>query len=223
MILWLWGIILFLIISFLLLYIRAEITIVIREDESCQGFEVHIHSLFYKMSRYYNYTDPQLRLLESILMTAIEKRPNDHQTPTVSADKIEAFIQSLKGFPLRNIGRLTIENRDIFAIVLRYIIVDELKWISTVGSQDALYTALNTGLCWALKGSIIGVLSSQCKLGKIMLDVKPDFSTPHFLSNFRCILKMRTVHIIIVEAYASVIKVRWCINGFAAGTTQSSH
>jgi len=196
---------------------------VVREDESCQGLQVKIHSLFYKMNRCYNYTDPNLRLLESILIAAIERRPTERQTPTVSADKIEAFMQSLKGFPLRNIGRLTVENRDILAIVLRYIIVDELEWISTVGSRDALHTALCTGLCWAFKGSIIGVLSSQCKLGKIMLDVRPDFSTPHFLSNFRCILKMRTVHIIFIEAYASAIKVRWCINGFTARTTQSSH
>jgi len=212
MTLWLGGIILFLVISFLLLYIKAEIIIVIREDESCQGFQVQIHSLFYQINRCYNYTDPQLRLLESILLVAIEKRQTDHQTPTISSDKAEDFIQRLKGFPSRNIGRLTMENRDIFVIVLRYIIVEELEWVSTVGSQDALHTALNTGLCWALKGSIMGVLN-----------VKPDFSNPHFLSNFRCILKMRTVHIIIVEAYASVIKVRWCINGFAAGTTQSSH
>lgn len=222
---WIWIIGFLLIAICLSLYIKAEIILKVREDESYQGISLQINSRFYKVNRQYDYTDPKLRLLESILISAIEhhKSKSDTVRQTAPPGIQEVIMQAFKGFPVRSIFELSRGNFYILNTALRYMIVDRLEWISTVGSKDALYTALSTGMCWTLKGILIGVLSSRCSLRHLLVDVRPDFANPVFLSSFTCILKMRLVHIMIIEIYAIVIKVRWCMNGFTARTAEPSH
>ncbi len=223
MAIWIWVMGFLLITIGLSLYIKAEITLKVREDESFQGVSLQINSRFYKVTRQYDYTDPKLRLLESILISAIEHHQSDSIQKTASAGTQEVIMQAFKGFPIRSLFELCTGNSRMFIIVLRYTVVEKLEWISTVGSKDALYTALSTGMCWTIKGIVIGALSSRCSLRHLCLDVRPDFVNPAFLSSFTCILKMRLVHIMIIEIYAIVIKVRWCMNGFTTGTAEPSH
>jgi hypothetical protein len=220
---WILVIVFLLIIICLSLYIKAEIILQVSEDEYFQGISLRINSRFYKANRQYDYTDPKLRLLESILISAVQNRNSDTGRQIASPGIHDVFIQALKGFPVRSLFELSRGNYGIIKKILRYTIVEDLEWKSTVGSKDALFTALITGMCWSLKGILIGILSSRCSLRHLSMDVKPDFVNPAFLSNFRCILKIRLVHIMIIEIYAIVIKVRWCINGFTARTAEPSH
>jgi hypothetical protein len=220
---WILVIMFLLIIISLSLYVKAEIILTVREDEFFQGILLRINSRFYKLNRQYDYTDPKLRLLESILISAALHRKSDAGQKTASPGIHDVFIQAFKGFPVGSLFELSKGNTRVIKTILRYTIVENLEWKSTVGSKDALFTALSTGMCWTLKGILIGTLSSRCSLRHLSMDVKPDFVNPAFLSNFRCILKIRLVHIIIIEIYAIVIKVRWCINGFTARTAESSH
>jgi len=220
---WIWILISLFIIIFLSLYIKAKVMVRIREDKSFQGISLEINSRFYKTKRQYDYTDPNFRLIESILISAIEDRKDNTKIQTACSGNYEEFLGILRGFPIKSMARISMENYQTLSTVLKYTVVEKLEWISTVGSKDALITALSTGVCWAFKGTLIGVLSSKCRLRHINLDVKPDFTTPAFLSTFTCILKIRMVHIIIIETHAIAIKVRWCMNGSAARTAESSH
>ncbi len=219
---WIWGIVLLLIIFCLSLYIKVDVAISIREEDALQGVSLKIHSRFYKMNRQYNYTDQKLHLIESFLISHFYKSQDPPQTTDITLHDDMEYPSILKG-PIRNFVKFSMKNKKILGSVLSFLIVDRLEWKSVVGSQDAFYTALETGACWAFKGVIIGVLSSRCRLGRLMLDVKPDFITPALLSNITCILKMRTVHIIIIEISIIAIKVRWCIDGIRARTVQTSH
>jgi len=219
---WIWASVCLLIAVLLFLYVKAEILCELQEDESFQGITLQIKSLFYKINHQYDYTTEHLRLLESFMVTTIEERLV-HDKQVDASGSAQAFIDLLKGFPIRTIFELSRSDIALCRTALRFTEVDKLEWISTVGSKDALYTALSTGLCWTLKGIAIGALSSQCSLRSIVLEVKPDFVNPAFFSSFTCILKMRMVHIIIIVIYAIVIKVRWCINGFTARIAEPSH
>jgi len=203
---WIWLIVFLLIVICLSLYFKAEVILEVREEELFQGMSLQINSRFYKLNRQYDYTDPKFRLLESILISAIEHRKSDNGQQIASPGMQKVFRQLFKGFPVRRLFELSRENSRILNNVLRHTIVDNLEWISTVGSKDALYTALSIGMCWTLKGILIGVLSSRCSLRHLLVDVRPDFANPVFLSRFTCILKMRMVHIIIIEIYAIVKK-----------------
>ncbi len=210
MIFWVWAIIVILLIVVLLsLKIKIEIIIIVHEDELDQGLQLKIHAFMYNSQHNYEYTDPRLRLWESLLIDVMNNRTHQEE---------QGWLQKI-----RAIRKHSLENRTIFDLASQYIFIDELEWTTQVGSQDALYTAMGTGWCWALQGTIIAWLSNHFKLGKVKIDVKPNFTVPAFLSNCRCILKIRMVHIIIIKAYASAIKVRGRINGFTARTIQSSH
>jgi hypothetical protein len=216
-----WTSVFLLNIILLLVYVKTEIIFKIHEDESSQGISLQIKSLFYKANHQYDYTSKYLNLLESFLVTTIEEHLAD-DVKAKSSYSSQALIDFLKGFPIRTIFELSRSDIILSRTAMRYTVIDKLEWISTVGSRDALYTALSTGLCWTLKGIAISALSSQCRLKNISLDVKPDFVNPAFFSRFSCILKMRMVHIISIVIYAIVIKVRWCINGFAARTARTA-
>jgi hypothetical protein len=162
-----------------------------------------------------------LNLIESFLISHFYEGQAHPQTTDITSHD-EEYPHLLKG-PIRNFVKFSIKESKILASVLKFLIVDNLEWKSVIGSQDALYTALETGACWAFKGIIIGAMSSRCRLGRLVLDVKPDFITPAFLSNLTCILKIRTVHIIIIEIAIIAIKVRWCIDGIRARTVKTSH
>jgi len=221
MALWISASICLLIAVLLFLYVKAEIICKVHEDESYKGISLQINSRFYKINHQYDYTTKHLRLLESFIVTTIEERLV-HDRQIDASGSAQALIDLLKGFPIRTIFELSRSDIAMCRVALRYTVVDKLEWISTVGSRDALYTALSTGLCWTIKGIAIGALSSQCSLRNIVLEVNPDFVTPAFFSSFTCILKMRMVHIIIIVIDAIVIKVRWCINGFAARTARTA-
>jgi hypothetical protein len=131
--------------------------------------------------------------------------------------------------PFSNLGRIPpfmLVFRDLHTLTnrtLRYVTVDKLEWKSLTGREDAMMTALSTGFLWMLKGSIMGPLSSKCRLKTVHIKVVPDYSKSVFFTTFTCILKIRIVHIIIIASYAIVIKVRWWMNGFPAGKTEPSH
>lgn len=204
------------------LYIKIEIIIRIQEDDTFQGISLLINSRFYKAHRLYDYSDPNLRLFESIIIAAIEHHQSGKAQPTKPLDLMGIIKQTVTGFPIRSLYELS-RGTDMFRTLLEHTIVEKLEWVSLVGGRDALYTALGTGLCWLLKGIMISALGSQCNLRRIFLDVKPDFANPVFISNFKCILKIRLVHIIIIETHAIAIKVRWCMNGNTAGAAEPSH
>ncbi|MEA4926659.1 MAG: DUF2953 domain-containing protein [Syntrophomonadaceae bacterium] len=216
MVLWIGGIALLLGISLLFLYIKVEICVNVREDESYKGVNFKIHSLFYQFTREFDYSDPRLRLLESLLISAFGKIKKTSR-PAVTPQN-QKNISFFRNYPLKYIALSALEDGQLMTFGLKYLQVENLEWKSVVGSKDAFRTALDTGICWAMKGAAIGVLSSRCKLDRLFLEVKPDFMKPAFNSTLTCILKMRTVHIILIEMFILAKKVRWCINGLRTRT-----
>jgi|GEM_PF-722561 Protein of unknown function (DUF2953). len=213
---WIWGIALLFTIFCLLLYIKVQVTVHVREDESFQGVNLQIHSLFYKYSRQYDYTDPRLRLIESILISSKIKIPPRHAATILPENK--KYLSFFRNHPIKYIVLSAAEDGEVLSFGLKYLLVTDLEWKTVVGSQDAFRTALDTGICWSVKGIIIGFLSSKCKLGRLFLNVKPDFANPAFYSTITCILKMRTVHIIFIEIFIIAKKVRWWIDGIRTGS-----
>ncbi len=206
----------------LCLYIRIEIILRIQENDTYQGISLLVDSRFYKAHKKYDYTDPNLRLFESLLIAAIEHYQAGKDHPPEPPDLMGIIKQIVIGFPIRSLYELS-RGTDMVKTLIEHVIVEKLEWVSLVGGKDALYTALGTGMCWSVKGMLISFLGSQCNLHRILLDVKPDFANPGFSSNFKCILKIRLVHIIIIETHAIAIKVRWCMNGNTAGAAEPSH
>ncbi len=105
----------------------------------------------------------------------------------------------------------------------QYLVVERLDWCSGIGLNDAMYTAIGSGGLWAVKGMLVGFLSSKSRLQDINLQVEPDFNGEKVVSHLNCILKIRIVHIILITFYFLVLIVRGYFNGFTARKAEPSH
>ena len=80
-------------------------------------------------------------------------------------------------------------------IVRRFLATVHLKrleWHSVVGAGQAAHTGMLVGGCWALKGSIIGLLSAYLRIDKRPdCLITPDFNQYRAATVFSCTLKFR--------------------------------
>nr|WP_251025959.1 DUF2953 domain-containing protein [Bacillus sp. ISL-47] len=78
---------------------------------------------------------------------------------------------------------------------LRHVTIRKLEWHTFAGIGDAAHTGMLTGALWAIKGSIIGLVSHYMKL-----KAPPDITiTPHFQfavsqTAFSCMIHFRVGH-----------------------------
>lgn len=82
---------------------------------------------------------------------------------------------------------------------LRKVTVSNFEWNSRIGVGDASYTGMLTGAFWAVKGSIIGLVSSfmNVKTNPIIM-ITPEFNRALAETSFRCMIHFRIGHAIFV-------------------------
>lgn len=68
----------------------------------------------------------------------------------------------------------------------------EWKWNTSVGTGDAMWTAMTTGFVWSVKTGVIGVLSQMVKLKtEPQMAVSPNYQRSHFSTEWSCIASIR--------------------------------
>ncbi|WP_077367636.1 DUF2953 domain-containing protein [Anaerosalibacter sp. Marseille-P3206] len=82
----------------------------------------------------------------------------------------------------------------------------ELKWITKYGFEDAAVTGITNGVFWSVKNTVLGVFLNNRKVKDIYINVIPDFEEKNFEMDFNCIIKIKTVYIIIVSLYVLITK-----------------
>jgi hypothetical protein len=75
---------------------------------------------------------------------------------------------------------------------IKKIIIKHFEWHSLVGVGDAAHTGIITGAVWALKGSVVGMLSHFLRLKEIpVLSVTPHFQLAIIQTHLTCIFQFR--------------------------------
>ncbi|SDR86511.1 Protein of unknown function [Paenibacillaceae bacterium GAS479] len=65
------------------------------------------------------------------------------------------------------------------------------EWKTTVGTGDAMWTAMATGMVWSFKTSALGVLSQLVRLqGKPIMGVQPEYRVACLETRFNCIAEI---------------------------------
>lgn len=102
----------------------------------------------------------------------------------------EDFIKSLKN--VKNIVEHVVNFHKIIRHFLKKVQVKQFEWHSKVGIGDAAETAVVVGGCWAIKGSIIGLLTNYLSFSKMPTYlITPDFQNKKIETIFSCILYFR--------------------------------
>ena len=81
---------------------------------------------------------------------------------------------------------------------LRKVTIKSFEWDTLIGVGDAAQTGTITGAIWAIKGSLIGILSHYLKL-KVMpkITVTPHFQAAVIQTRLSCIIQFRIGHAIL--------------------------
>ncbi|MFD0958770.1 DUF2953 domain-containing protein [Paenibacillus chungangensis] len=110
-----------------------------------------------------------------------------HDEEDIDAEKVANGVEKFK-----HALRLTRNMKEWAKRTLAKVKLVEWRWSTSVGTGDAMWTAMTTGLIWSVKSSIIGVLSQlvQLKVQPVM-NVTPQFARPAFSTEWTCIAKIR--------------------------------
>lgn len=81
---------------------------------------------------------------------------------------------------------------------LQKVTIKSLEWDTLIGVGDAAHTGMITGAIWALKGSLIGLLSHYFKLIVMpKITVTPHFQATVMQTRLSCIIQFRIGHAIL--------------------------
>jgi len=150
-----------------------------------------------------------------------KKKPgNKHQTSTSQKNrKEETMVKPSQPMPKLRF----FDYYRLFRMLMSRMVLERLKWRTSLGLDDPMNTALVCGGIWAFKGNFMGLISHFTSLEHVELGVEPVYNQTGFSSQLDSIFKIRIVYIMLIIIYASFISVRGYINGFAAGKAQPSH
>ncbi len=100
---------------------------------------------------------------------------------------------------------------------LNTISIKEFSWHTMVGVGDAAYTGMLTGAFWALKGSVIGLISHYMKLKEApTITITPQFQFAVSQTVISCIFQFRIGHAMV----AGIKLIKYWKGGMAAFKTK---
>lgn len=128
----------------------------------------------------------------SIVVEDKTKKGKNEKTSDESVNQI-TDKDILRSF--RDAKRLLKHVVKLHAIVRHFLTkvkVKKLEWHSVIGLGDAAYTGMCTGAIWAIKGSIVGIISHYMKLIEMpRMTVTPYFQQSVTQTRFRCMFQFR--------------------------------
>jgi hypothetical protein len=102
----------------------------------------------------------------------------------------DGMLYHMKNY--KEILRHVVQLHSIVRKFCKKVSVKQFDWHSVVGVGDAAYTGMMTGAIWAVKGSIIGILSHYFRVIDIpRILVTPDFNQAITQTRLICIFQFR--------------------------------
>jgi hypothetical protein len=120
----------------------------------------------------------------------VMKEDSEKQETKVSQITSSEMKLNMKNY--KEILRHVVQLHSIVRSFLKKVSLKKLEWHSVIGVGDAAYTGMSTGALWAIKGSILGVLSHYLRMVEMPeLMVTPDFNRIISQTKLICIFQFR--------------------------------
>jgi Protein of unknown function (DUF2953) len=116
-----------------------------------------------------------------------QEKPKKEQTKQYTAEDLLIKLKDSKEILTHVIGF-----HKIIRKFLKKVTIKEFEWFTVAGAGDAAYTGMLSGALWAVKGSMIGVISHSMKL-KVMpkIMITPNFQKAVSQTKLRCMIQFR--------------------------------
>lgn len=122
----------------------------------------------------------------------------DKEKVVKSIDKFKRILyltRDLKGWAKNTLSRVKLT---------------EWQWVTSLGTGDAMWTAMATGAVWSIKTSILGLISQMVQLSsQPAMSVEPDYKHPSFTTEWSCIAQIRFGYAILAGLQLLVRMKKW--------------
>lgn len=86
--------------------------------------------------------------------------------------------------------------------LLQTVQLTEWKWYTYIGTGDAMWTAMASGMIWTIKTTIYGMLSKLVQIKESpVVKVEPVYQVAFFATEWSCIAKIKFGHAILAGLY----------------------
>jgi Protein of unknown function (DUF2953) len=148
----------------------------------------------------YTFDVPLIKVDENSPSIVVEEETKTGKQENINSEKRSQFFAQDIINGLKDMEKLLKHVVSLHRIVrhfLKKVTVNQLEWQTIIGTGEAALTGVLTGAVWAVKGSIIGMISHYFKL-KVnpALSVQPHFQLPVSQTSFQCMLQFRIGHAI---------------------------
>ena len=141
---------------------------------------------------------PLIKIDDNSPALVVEEEIKTGQEEEVKSEKRSQFFAEdiLNGFKdMEHLLKHVVSLHHIIRHFLKKIMIKKFEWHTIIGTGEAAYTGMITGAVWAVKGSIIGIISHYFKLRvNPILSVQPHFQLPVSQTTFQCMLQFRIGH-----------------------------
>ncbi|WP_442595483.1 DUF2953 domain-containing protein [Neobacillus sp. D3-1R] len=138
---------------------------------------------------------PLIKIDDNSPSIIYEDKTKKGKNEKTSKEEVKQVTENDIQRSLRNAKRLLEHVVGLHSIVKHFLTkvkVKKVEWHSVIGVGDAMYTGVLTGAIWALKGSIVGLISHYMKLKDMpRMTVTPYFQQTVNQTRFRCMFQFR--------------------------------
>lgn len=136
---------------------------------------------------------------EGIRMRAQKKRGRkeknlDERKKVFTFSSLIDQYKALRGNYKKNYGLIC----SLREYAKRKFVLKEIKLDAVVGTGEAHYTAILSGVLWALSGSFMSIISNFMRIEDNKTSIRSDFNERKFLIDLYCIIQFKIVHIIVI-------------------------
>lgn len=118
------------------------------------------------------------------------------KTKKISESKSILSIENLKDSYVKFKKNFETYNKPL-RYIIRKLKITYISWHTSIGVDDAAYTAVLSGLLWGIKCNIVNYLLKGKKHDEVDIYVTPNFSKPVFETDLNCIIRLQIANIII--------------------------
>ncbi|MGN8844569.1 DUF2953 domain-containing protein [Niallia sp. Sow4_A1] len=185
---------LFLVLIFLC-FLKLTIHIRYYHKKDNDDLKIELRALFGLIK--YKKTIPLIKIDEDS-PTLVMKEETELQGKQETVEETKQFSASDLLIFLSNSKELlnhVVQFHRIVRSFLAKLTIKHIEWSSIVGLGDAAHTGMISGAIWAVKGSIIGIISNYMKLKDMpKINIYPQFQGMASETLFSCMIQFRIGH-----------------------------
>ena len=185
---------LFLVLIFLC-FLKLTIHIRYYHKKDNDDLKIELRALFGLIK--YKKTIPLIKIDENS-PTLVMKEKTELQGKQETVEETKQFSASDLLIFLSNSKELlnhVVQFHRIVRSFLAKLTIKHIEWSSIVGLGDAAHTGMISGAIWAVKGSIIGIISNYMKLKDMpKINIYPQFQGMASETLFSCMIQFRIGH-----------------------------